>query len=92
MDDLIEQFYNTFNCHSTSAALLKSALSHSFRPKWSELLKNQSLPEVGWSDTAIEGFLGELAAMDANNFEGVVGMGEREGRIASNLIKKRHFG
>ena len=92
MDELIEQFYNSFN---SSSSLLKSALSHSngsIRSKWTELLQKQSLPEIGWSDTAIEGFLGEIAAMDANNFEDVVGMGEREGRIASNIVKRRNFG
>lgn len=94
MDELIEHFYATFNPPSTSA-LLQSALNHStksHRSRWTELLQTQGLPETGWSDAAIEGFLGEIAAMDANNFEGVVGMGEREGRIASDLVKRRHFG
>lgn len=93
MDELIEQFYCSFN--PNSAALIKSALSHShgsIRSKWIELFQNQNLPEEGWSDTAIEGFLGEIGAMDGNNFEGVVGMGEREGRITSELVERRHFG
>ena len=92
MDELIEQFYSSF---SPNAALIKSALSQShssIRARWIELLKCQCLPETGWCDTAIEGFLGEIGAMDGNNFEGVVGMGEREGRVLSELVKKRHFG
>jgi hypothetical protein len=92
MDELIEQFYCSF---SPSTSLVKGALSHghcSIRSKWTELLKKQCLPETGWTETAIEGFLLEFGAMDANNFEGVVGMGEREGRIASELVKRRHFG
>ena len=92
MDELIEQFYSSFDA---SSSRLKSALTHSnssIRSKWTELLQNQILPEIGWSDTAIEGFLGEISSMDANNFEGIVGMGEREGRIASSLVRRRHFG
>lgn len=92
MDELIGQFYCSFN---PNPSLIKSALSrshNSIRSKWSDLLKSQSLHEEGWCDTAIEGFLGEIGVMDANNFEGVVGMGEREGRIASGLVKRRHFG
>ena len=90
--ELIEQFYKSFN---PNLPLLKGATNHSkskMHSKWNDLLKTQSLPEHGWTEPAIEAFLLELSAMDCNNFDGVVGMGEREGRIASNLIKRRHFG
>lgn len=29
--------------------------------------------------------------MDSNNFEGICGMGEREGRIYSELVARRHY-
>lgn len=29
--------------------------------------------------------------MDSNNFEGKVGVGERESRIFSNIVAERHF-
>ena len=92
-EELIQKFYTSFN--PSGSFLIKSALNQaksSFTLKWNELLRERRLPAEGWSDAAIEAFLLELSALDANNFEGVVGMGEREGRIANNLIKRRHFG
>lgn len=92
-DELIENFYLSLNPKGSS--LIRSALiqkKSSFTTKWNELLESRRLPCEGWSDACIEGFLLEMAAMDTNNFEGVVGMGEREGRVHNNLIKTRHFG
>lgn len=48
-------------------------------------------PEEGWSESTIELFLNELAVMDSNNFLGNCGVGEREGRVASSLVAKRHY-
>ena len=53
-----------------------------FQRKW---------PEVGWDDATIELMLSELALMDSNNFPGNCGVGEREARIASQLVAKRHY-
>ena len=39
----------------------------------------------------IELVLQELAVMDSNNFPGNCGVGEREARIASQLVAKRHY-
>ena len=36
--------------------------------------------------------LKEIAAMDSNNFLDNVGVGEREARIASGLVARRHYG
>lgn len=33
----------------------------------------------------------ELAVMDSNNFFGNCGVGEREGRVASSLVARRHY-
>lgn len=48
-------------------------------------------PEEGWSESTIELFLSELAVMDSNNFLGNCGVGEREGRVASSLVARRHY-
>lgn len=48
-------------------------------------------PEDGWSESTIELFLSELALMDSNNFLGNCGVGEREGRVASSLVARRHY-
>jgi len=49
------------------------------------------LPDEGWTDQAIEMLLSELALMDSNNFPGNCGVGEREARVASALVARRHY-
>ena len=48
-------------------------------------------PEDGWDESTLELFLHELAIMDSNNFLGNCGVGEREGRVASALVARRHY-
>lgn len=55
------------------------------------LLTHKKLPVHGWDDSVIEFALTELAAMDSNNFMSNVGVGEREGRVYSEIIRRRHF-
>lgn len=55
------------------------------------LLQQGKLPEFGWSDLRIELLLQEFALMDSNNFPANVGVGEREARIVSKLVAKRHY-
>lgn len=57
--------------------------------KW--LLTQQRLPEQGWDDLTIELFLNKMSSMDSNNFPNSIGVGEREGRFASDLVAKRHY-
>lgn len=52
-----------------------------------QLLAERNLPERGWDDPTIEMFLHHLANMDSNNFMTHVGVGEREARIASTLVR-----
>lgn len=59
--------------------------------KIKHLLEQRRIPEEGWDDQTIELFLGELAIMDSNNFPDNCGVGEREARIYSSLVSKRHF-
>eukprot|EP01147_Barroeca_monosierra_P010887 gene10887-2962_t len=56
-----------------------------------QLIEKQKLPEHGWDDASIELLLQELALMDSNNFPGNVGLGEREGRIASDIVRRMHM-
>ena len=56
-----------------------------------KLLSQRSLPDTAWDDVSIEHFLSELAMMDSNNFKDSVGFGEREARVFSTLVSKRHY-
>eukprot|EP01061_Rhynchopus_euleeides_P013416 TRINITY_DN2342_c0_g2_i1.p1 TRINITY_DN2342_c0_g2~~TRINITY_DN2342_c0_g2_i1.p1 ORF type:complete len:544 (+),score=110.28 TRINITY_DN2342_c0_g2_i1:117-1634(+) len=56
------------------------------------LLAQRRLPDEGWSDELIEMVLHHLSLMDSNNYIGNVGVGEREGRVYSQLVKRRHYG
>ncbi|XP_005068833.1 O-phosphoseryl-tRNA(Sec) selenium transferase isoform X1 [Mesocricetus auratus] len=55
------------------------------------LLEQGKCPEDGWDEGTLELFLHELAIMDSNNFLGNCGVGEREGRVASALVARRHY-
>ncbi len=55
------------------------------------LLSQRKLPSKGWDDITIEAVLQDFALMDSNNFLSNVGVGEREARIASKLVAKRHY-
>ncbi|XP_042079039.1 O-phosphoseryl-tRNA(Sec) selenium transferase [Haplochromis burtoni] len=56
-----------------------------------QLLEQGKCPEEGWNESTVELFLSELAVMDSNNFLGNCGVGEREGRVASSLVARRHY-
>ncbi|CAM9137758.1 unnamed protein product, partial [Ascophyllum nodosum] len=55
------------------------------------LLSNRRLPARGWDEAQIEYLLAELSLMDSNNFVDNVGVGEREGRVYSSLVARRHY-
>lgn len=54
-------------------------------------MTQRRLPSTGWPDNLIEHFLLELSLMDSNNFPEQTGVGEREGRVYSSLVQKRHY-
>lgn len=60
--------------------------------KFEQVVRQRRMPAQGWAEWEIEAFVQWLAAMDSNNFPGVIGLGEREGRIYSKLVAKRHYG
>jgi O-phospho-L-seryl-tRNASec:L-selenocysteinyl-tRNA synthase len=53
------------------------------------LLSQRRLPEEGLDERQVEALLAELADMDSNNFPANVGVGEREGRVYSALVRRR---
>ncbi|MEW5314094.1 MAG: hypothetical protein WDW38_005614 [Sanguina aurantia] len=56
------------------------------------LLSSRKMPELGWDDATIEMFVQDCALMDSNNFIDNVGVGEREARVACQLVARRHCG
>lgn len=66
------------------------AVGRSSRVK--QLVRSRKLPDEGWCEDEIVSFLGVLSAMDSNNFEANVGVGEREARVASPLVRRLHLG
>ncbi|XP_050594155.1 O-phosphoseryl-tRNA(Sec) selenium transferase isoform X2 [Bombus affinis] len=54
-------------------------------------IEHQKWPEEGWDDATIEAFLSDLSQMDSNNFPSNCSVGEREARIVSNIVARRHF-
>ncbi|KAF1333507.1 O-phosphoseryl-trna selenium transferase, partial [Globisporangium splendens] len=55
------------------------------------LLSQRRVPNDGWDEQTVELVLQSLAAMDSNNFRTNIGAGEREARVFSSLVAKRHF-
>eukprot|EP01028_Stygiella_incarcerata_P001928 TRINITY_DN1360_c0_g2_i2.p1 TRINITY_DN1360_c0_g2~~TRINITY_DN1360_c0_g2_i2.p1 ORF type:complete len:566 (+),score=119.59 TRINITY_DN1360_c0_g2_i2:185-1699(+) len=56
------------------------------------LLSQRRLPAEGWDEKQVELFLAQVALLDTNNFVGHAGAGEREGRVYSDIVRRRHFG
>lgn len=56
------------------------------------LIKESKLPAAPLSDTEIRIILGALSLIDSNNSKHFSGVGEREGRVHSRLVKERSFG
>ena len=56
------------------------------------LLQHRKIPDEGWPEDDIEDLLRDFALMDSNNFPGNCGVGEREARVFSKLVSRRHFG
>ncbi|ESN99143.1 hypothetical protein HELRODRAFT_107172 [Helobdella robusta] len=63
----------------------------SYENKLALLLEKKKWPEEGWSEQWIEMFLSEISMMDTNNFTKNSQVGEREGRVLSSIVARRHF-
>ena len=56
------------------------------------LMNQRSVPKEPFDVLTIERLLNKVALMDSNNFEGNAGVGEREGRIFSDLVRQCNHG
>ena len=55
-----------------------------------ELIDHRRIPKEPWTIT-LKIFLAQIAAMDSNNFKNNCGVGEREGRIYSDMVRDRNY-
>ncbi|KAL8430135.1 hypothetical protein Efla_001799 [Eimeria flavescens] len=55
------------------------------------IARERQLPVQGWSSLDVKQLLLELAAADANSQISQAAVGEREGRVYSELVAERHF-
>jgi O-phospho-L-seryl-tRNASec:L-selenocysteinyl-tRNA synthase len=55
-----------------------------------QLLSQRQMPKEGWNDAQILHLMQSLSIMDSNNFA-QAGIGEREGRVFSSLVRQRHY-
>lgn len=102
MDELEESFkaLSIPKAHVTVGLSNLIASNKAFR----SLFVNRRLPDDGWTEFDIQHFLFTLSTLDTNNKTPVqnktgstdgsrwCGVGEREGRVYSNLVAQRHFG
>lgn len=87
MDD---RAFNGATSQKTLALVAQQSIK-AFEALFQRIIINCQLPEEGLSDLQIRHLLERLALMDANNSTSC-GVGEREGRIYSTLVRERHFG
>ena len=57
-----------------------------------DLLNQRAIPKEGWDRLTIECLMNKIALMDSNNYQGNTGVGEREGRIYSSIVREKNFG
>lgn len=58
---------------------------------FNNIMSSGKIPDEGLSDFQIDFCLNQFSIMDSNNIIGKIGMGEREARVNSNMIKSRYF-
>jgi O-phospho-L-seryl-tRNASec:L-selenocysteinyl-tRNA synthase len=59
--------------------------------KINDLLAQRQIPAKPWNQLEIQIFMNKIAAMDSNNYQDRAGIGEREGRIFSEMVAQRNF-
>ncbi|GMH40742.1 hypothetical protein BSKO_08646 [Bryopsis sp. KO-2023] len=88
---------NSDNCDIACQLVSKSYVAQGSQAlarrqrKIKTLLSERKIPAEGWDDVTIETFVQDLALMDSNNFLDNVGVGEREGRVACDLVSRRYL-
>ncbi|KAL9655535.1 hypothetical protein ABK040_002202 [Willaertia magna] len=88
-DDLLE-FKNLLTNNTNHLEQAVQALKTQ-QKLFKTLFSQRKLPKKGFSDQQIENLLSQLSSLDSNNHTSHIGIGEREGRIYSPLVAKRHF-
>ena len=56
-----------------------------------DLLNQRCIPKEPMDELTIQALLNKMAIMDSNNFKGNAGVGEREGRIYSTMVRDRNY-
>ena len=49
------------------------------------------MPKEPWDETTIHLLMNRIAMMDSNNYQGNCGVGEREARVFSSLVKEKNW-
>ena len=57
-----------------------------------DLLNQRCLPKEPFDTLTIEMLMNKIALMDSNNYQGNCGVGEREGRIYSSMVRAKNYG
>lgn len=57
-----------------------------------DLLNHRAIPKEGLDGLTIQTLMNKIALMDSNNYHGNTGVGEREGRIFSSIVRDKNFG
>jgi len=56
-----------------------------------DLLNHRAVPKQPFDELTIQALMTKVALMDANNYIGNAGVGEREGRIFSSIVRSKNF-
>ena len=57
-----------------------------------DLLNHRAMPVEPFDELTISVLMNKIALMDSNNYQGNTGVGEREGRIFSTVVRQKNFG
>ena len=55
-------------------------------------MNQRCLPKEPFDELTIQSLMNKIALMDSNNYQGNCGVGEREGRIFSNMVRYKNYG
>ncbi|CDW79188.1 o-phosphoseryl-trna selenium transferase [Stylonychia lemnae] len=56
-----------------------------------DLLNHRAIPQEPMEELTIQSLMNRIALMDSNNYYGNTGVGEREGRIFSPIVRQKNF-
>lgn len=76
---------------SNLVALSNSAHNQLIK-KFNRLVAEGRLPEEGFTSFEIDFMLKQFSVMDSNNISKKIGVGEREGRVYSEIVSQRYYG